>query len=210
MKKISHPKLVVFDLYGTLVKFGVMHHPFRQLLKWARENGRPVRPDDARQLMTINGDIFTLAERLNIPAPREDLIDLQKLIEMELESLSLFGDVVPTLKKIQSLNIPMAICSNLAQPYGAVIEKLLSDFHFMKFLSYVVGFIKPEIEMYKTITNQTGLSATQCLFVGDTFTADYDGPSKFGFHALHLNREASTTGYVIGNLAEIMKIFEEQ
>ena len=43
--KISH---VTFDLFGTLIKFGVQHHPFRQLLKWARENGRQVLPDDAR------------------------------------------------------------------------------------------------------------------------------------------------------------------
>lgn len=39
MRSASIPKLVIFDLYGALVKFGVMHHPFRELLKWAREHG---------------------------------------------------------------------------------------------------------------------------------------------------------------------------
>ena len=47
-------KYVIFDLFGTLVKYGVQHHPFRQLLKWARENGRPVKADDARTIMTTN------------------------------------------------------------------------------------------------------------------------------------------------------------
>jgi FMN phosphatase YigB (HAD superfamily) len=74
MKNTKHPKTVIFDLYGTLVKFGVMHHPFRQLLKWARDNGRKVRADDARQLMTTNGDIFMLADHLGIKAPQEILL----------------------------------------------------------------------------------------------------------------------------------------
>lgn len=36
------PQLIIFDLYGTLVKFGVMHHPFRELLNGPeREAGQP-------------------------------------------------------------------------------------------------------------------------------------------------------------------------
>lgn len=210
MENIECPKLVIFDLYGTLIKFGVMHHPFRQLFKWARENGRPVRPDDARQLMTIDGDIFFLAKQLNISAPNDYLIDLQNLIEEELESLSLFDDVITTLNKLESLNIQVAICSNLAKPYGAVINKLLSSFKLKLFLSYEVGFIKPETGIYQKILDQTGLTANQCLFVGDTFAADYEGPNRYGFQALHLIREALPTDYVIGNLTDIIKMFETQ
>ena len=78
MKNSEFPQIVIFDLYGTLVKFGVMHHPFRQLMKWARENGRNVKEDNARRLMTFNGDILTLADHLGIKAPQEILFQLQR------------------------------------------------------------------------------------------------------------------------------------
>ncbi len=38
LKVDSVQKLVIFDLFGTLVGFGAMHHPFSKLLKWGREN----------------------------------------------------------------------------------------------------------------------------------------------------------------------------
>lgn len=59
----AHTKLVIFDLFGTLVKYGVMHHPFRQVLKWARDNGRCPEPDDARRLMTVDGKLTKLVVR---------------------------------------------------------------------------------------------------------------------------------------------------
>jgi|GEM_PF-2868800 len=55
-------QIVVFDLYGTLIKFGVQHHSFRQLLKWARENGWQVLPDDARTVKTIDGGVDAINE----------------------------------------------------------------------------------------------------------------------------------------------------
>lgn len=84
--KISY---VTFDLFGTLIKFGVQHHPFRQLLKWARENGRPVRPDDARTVMTINGNIESIGYRLGANPPSELVHTLEEQIGDELSSLTL-------------------------------------------------------------------------------------------------------------------------
>lgn len=198
--------LVIFDLYGTLVKFGVMHHPFRELLKWARQHGRQVKEDDARNLMTINANIFQLALYLEIHAPDDLLIKLQQSINEELASLTLFGDVIPTLTKIQSLGIPIAICSNLAQPYGDVINRLLPQFEFLRFLSYEVGFIKPEPEIYQKIILESGFSGESCLFVGDTFIADYDGPVKNGFQARHLVRNQKSCGHQISTLSEILNL----
>ncbi len=198
--------LVIFDLYGTLIKFGIMHHPFRELLKWAREHGRQVKEDDARNLMTTNANIFQLALHLEIQAPDDLLIKLQQSINEELASLTLFGDVIPTLTKIQSLGIPIAICSNLAQPYGDVINRLLSQFEFLRFLSYEVGFIKPEQEIYQKIILESGFSSESCLFVGDTFIADYDGPIKNGFQARHLVRNQKSGGYQISTLSEILEL----
>lgn len=77
-------KLVIFDLFGTLIKYKVMHHPFRTLLKWAKSNGRKVRVDDARYLMTKNLDTSDLARSMGINAPSDLLNQISLEIEQEL------------------------------------------------------------------------------------------------------------------------------
>lgn len=201
--KACKPQLVVFDLYGTLIKFGVMHHPFRELLKWARANDRVPRQDDARQLMTINGDLVELALRLGIKAPDALLTTLQKNIEEELESLTLFEDVIPALDSLQCMGVPIAICSNLAKPYGAALDKLLPQYKLIKLLSYEIGFIKPEPEIYQAIVSTSGVSASNSLFIGDTYIADYEGPVRNGFQARHLVRSQKAGAITIKSLREV-------
>lgn len=113
-----------------------MHHPFRQLLKWARENGRKPKPDDARTLMTVNGDVPALVAALGIDAPDALLKQIQLHIQEELDSLTLYDDVIPTLSALRNYNIPIAICSNLAFPYGAAVDLLLEEHSPIRGLSY--------------------------------------------------------------------------
>jgi hypothetical protein len=90
----SLPKLVIFDLFGTH-SIWRMHHPFRQLPKWARENGRQQpKTIDARKLKTINADIPELSAALDISAPRLLIDQIKKSIQEELSSLLLICIVV--------------------------------------------------------------------------------------------------------------------
>lgn len=186
---ISEPiQLIVFDLYGTLIKFGTTHHPYRKILKWAQVQGRKPLDTDARTLMTKNEDPETIFRSMGIVAPDEMLQTFQKEIHEELDSLTLFDDVIPTLEQLAEAKIDLAICSNLAKPYGEIIDRLLPDFSFARILSYEVGYIKPDDGIYDAILNRTGHPKESILFIGDTFIADYEGPIKYGFHARHLCR----------------------
>lgn len=197
-------QIVIFDLFGTLIKFGVQHHPFRQLLKWARENGRQVLPDDARTVMTINGGVDSISQGLGINPPRELVQKIESQIEDELSSLTLFDDVTPTLNALQSRGIRIGLCSNLAQPYGAVIGKLLAEFDLEQFLSYELGTIKPEAQIYEWILSRFDCEPDQCLFIGDTFEADYTGPIAVGIKALHLTRGGATQPHQISSLVDVL------
>jgi len=185
---IVQPSLVVFDLFGTLIRYGVMHHPFRQLIKWAKDNGRKPSPDDARKLMTIDGDVSELSDALGIHAPDSLIEQIQSHIQEELTSLTLYDDVIPTLSALQSRKIPFAVCSNLARPYGKAIDLLLGEYSFIRSLSYEVGCIKPEPGIYQDVVNQTKIPPEKCFFVGDSFLADYEGPRGFGMIGYHLVR----------------------
>lgn len=201
----ANVELVIFDLFGTLIQYGVMHHPFRQLLKWAKENGRQPKADDARRVMTLNADIPELAAALGICAPDALIEQIKMDIREELNSLTLFADVKPTLTGLAERGIPFAICSNLAAPYGEAVDLFLGDFQFLRCLSYDVGFIKPETDIYQFLIKQANVSPQNCLFIGDTFLADYQGPLEFGMNALHLVRdESSANDFTINSLTEIL------
>lgn len=196
--------LVVFDLYGTLVQFGVMHHPFRKILLWAREQGRKPQADDARRIMTadkVNEDLFA---ELNIFPTKQMLLKLNREIQEELDSLTLFDDVLPTLTTLLGMGVRLAICSNLARPYGAVVDKLLPQIDVIRCLSYEVGAIKPELEIYDWIVRNSHVTPEQTLFIGDTYVADYEGPIKYGFKARHLVRNQPSEGFTIASLGEII------
>ncbi|WP_062065783.1 HAD family hydrolase [Cellvibrio sp. OA-2007] len=202
------PNLVIFDLYGTLIQFGVKHHPFRKVLQWARQQGRSPEPDDARTLMTCPEDPVELFAAMGIFPPAHMIAQLQKEIEQELASLALFDDVIPTLRQLSDWRIPIAICSNLAKPYGAVLEQLLPDVPLLKCLSYDVGYIKPEQEIYQWIVDRAKVDPAHCLFVGDTLLADYEGPTQFGFRARHLIRGTKRSTETIGTLTDILALKE--
>lgn len=200
------PALVVFDLYGTLVRFGVMHHPFRKILLWAREQGRKPQSDDARRIMTANKECEELLTELGIFPPAAMLAQLHREIQEELGSLTLFDDVLPTLSALLNTGTRLAICSNLAKPYGAVIDNLLPPhIDLIRCLSYEVGAIKPEQEIYDWIVRKSGVPAKQTLFVGDTRLADYDGPIKYGFRAQHLVHHQPSGDGTIASLAETLE-----
>jgi HAD superfamily hydrolase (TIGR01549 family) len=202
----TSPALIVFDLYGTLIRFGVLNHPFRKILVWAKEQGRKPQSDDARKIMMADLKCEELLEGLGIFPPADMLAQLHREIQEELESLMLFDDVLPTLDALVNQGIRLAICSNLAKPYGAVIDRLLPQFNFARHLSYEVGAIKPDREIYESITNGTSLASGQILFIGDTLLADYEGPSKFGFQAKHLIRSQASGRNNIASLTEILQM----
>lgn len=204
---MATPKLVIFDLYGTLIRFGVKNHPYRKIMRWAKEHGRAPRAQDARNIMTQACSPAKVFAAIGIEVPTYMLSRLRAEIEEEIQSLTLFDDVIPVLKQLTSSGIPVAICSNLAQPYGSAINILLPDFKFINCLSYEVGYIKPEKEIYEWIIKRSKFTPEQCLFVGDTLIADYEGPKQFGFQARHLIREGNRSNETIRDLTEILELF---
>ena len=199
-------ELIVFDLFGTLIRFGVKKHPYRKILTWAKENGRRPRPDDARQLMTIDMSPVAVFKQLGISPPPELLEQFRTDITEELESLTLFDDVEAILNSLARAGVHLAVCSNLAQPYGAAVDRLLSQFDLIRCLSYQVGCIKPDDEIYAWLVRESGVPKEKVVFVGDNLVADYEGPAAFGFKAFHLVRGVESKGHVIGSLGDFVSM----
>ena len=71
--KAAHiqPSIIIFDVFGTLVKIGERRFPYRNLMKWLKQNGRKPKPDDAKLIMSHNLDFIELAKLLRADIPNQ-------------------------------------------------------------------------------------------------------------------------------------------
>lgn len=81
------PSVIIFDVFGTLVKIEERRSPYRKLMKWLKENGRQPKPDDAKFIMTHNLNLAELAKRLAVNIPDQFLQELEHDLDEELRSI---------------------------------------------------------------------------------------------------------------------------
>lgn len=182
------PSVIIFDVFGTLVKIGERRSPYRKLMKWLKENGRQPKPDDAKFIMSQNLSFTELVKLLGINIPDQLLQELEHDLNDELQSIVLYEDTLSTLEELKELGFRLALCSNLAMPYGKVVSSLLPNIDTYAW-SYEVGAIKPESQIYQYLIDQLECRAKDVLFIGDTPLADYSGPNEFGMSARLIDRK---------------------
>lgn len=192
---------VVFDVYGTLLRIGERRHPFRQLMKVLRSQGRQPQTDDARILMTNDVGITGAAALLNAKLSLAELGRLENDIFRELASVSLYDDSLAALEKIKNAGLKIGLCSNLAAPYAVPAHLLLPRVDAYAW-SFEVGAIKPEVAIYKHISKKLNCSPSSIVMIGDTYEADVIGPSNADLKGYHLQRSACTINGVFSSLLD--------
>jgi len=108
-------------------------------------------------------------------------------LEIELRSITLYEDTLSALEKLRNLGFRLALCLNLAMPYGESVFHMLPIFDVYAW-SYEVGAIKPDVQIYQYLIDELGCQAKDVLFIGDTPLADVTGPTEFGMSAGLINR----------------------
>ena len=154
--------------------------------------GRTPQPDDAAVIMSQAVSFEEFAARCGMTLPNELITTLYSDLEAELQSITLYADTLSTLNQLSQAGFKIALCSNLAAPYGHVVYPLLPRFDAYAW-SYEVGAIKPEPQLYQHLIDQLGCTADEVLFIGDTPLADVEGPSNFGMSARLINRRGGQT-----------------
>jgi HAD superfamily hydrolase (TIGR01549 family) len=90
---------------------------------------------------------------------------------------------------LQRRGIKIALCSNLAEPYAAPIQRLLP----VQLDAYAWSFerkaMKPDRALYEEVCEMLDCAPKQVLMVGDTQLADVDGPRRAGMQAILLDRK---------------------
>ena len=180
--------VVAFDVFGTLVHIGDKRAPYKKLLQWMKDQGRSPQPADAAVIMSQPVSFEEVAAQFGMTLPDDLLAALYSDLAAELQSISLYPDTLSTLNQLSQTGVKIALCSNLAHPYGRAVYPMLPRLDAYVW-SYEVGAIKPDPPIYQHLIDQLGCTAEEVLFIGDTPLADVEGPSNFGMSARLINRK---------------------
>ncbi|MGX1742267.1 HAD-IA family hydrolase [Bosea sp. NPDC055353] len=165
---------IAFDGYGTLVDITDKRRPFRALV--ANE------PSNALLQRAIRYPIGLgeLSQQLSSPVSEERLAELEADLSAELKSVRLRPGMDLLWQAVQRAGLPIAVCSNLAEPYEAPLLEQLPGQPDVSVLSFQTRLMKPQPEIYHLVCNRLGLEPRQVLFAGDSMSADVVGPSAIG------------------------------
>jgi FMN phosphatase YigB (HAD superfamily) len=187
---------VLFDAFGTLLKISKGVHPYRQLLKEGMRQGRRPQPDDLLVLMTQPLGLQQAADFFKIQISPAHLDDLQHALDLELARIEPFEDGLHAVELLQCEGVRVAVCSNLAMPYGDPVKRLYPNLDGYG-LSFEIGAMKPDRSIYHEtcalvgaeLTMFSGLDLT--LMIGDSPKCDRDGPRAAGIRGFLLSRSGN-------------------
>lgn len=185
-------KVIVFDLYNTLVQIRDSKHFFLKLYKLSK-NGFGLKCSEYLTLI-MTKEVSELFEIL--PNEFKDVYVLNKpLLDQELNSVEVYNDVHFVLKDL-SKSYRLVLVSNLASPYKIPVYKLGLDAYFEYMLfSCKFGALKPDKVMFRDVEKVMGVKASEILMVGDSFKADILGARNVGWNTLQLKRLNSKIEY---------------
>lgn len=200
-------KAVVFDAFGTLVEITAKTRPFAELLRCAQGAGSDCGDIDGTVIMSRDINLSDVAMLCNYEIPPDELGFLENQLANELASIRLFPEVCDVLLELRQRNYELAVCSNLASPYGPRVRSLLPFTLDAYTWSYSAGAVKPNPAIYKLVCDTLEYAPEEVLFVGDTYQADYLGPIRFGMNARHLKRgSARDIEHSISDLRALLEI----
>lgn len=177
---LAEIRAICFDAFGTLVEISDKRRPFRALLT-GQGRGQPsgdplIRPLSLRDLARKHG--------ITISAAR--LLDLERDLSFECSSIMLRPGIDRIWAAARQIGLRIGVCSNLAQPYAEPLLAKLPASPDVTILSFEVGFIKPQPDIFQLVCARFGLAASQILFVGDTLEADILGPRAIGMPSMSI------------------------
>lgn len=199
-------KVIVFDLYGTLVFIKEKTNPYKMLLEAA-----PVEKRKELRNTVLSKNFFTTPKQEVESFGLNAFIDQAKFtrdLEVELKSTTLFPESIWSLERLKGLGYLTGLISNLATPYKKTffslgLDKLIDHCVF----SCDVGYIKPDRRIYEIMSRKTGAAFSEMLMVGDSLDCDVVGPKAIGMRAILLDRsDSSQETKKIKSLDEILKI----
>lgn len=180
-------KAVIFDCFGTLMQITNPHKPYKYLYNELKKL-TSLPEDYAHWVMSKSLTLEEMEKELSIVIPLAIKSEFNKKIYLEVQSIRNFQETNLVLKKLTEKKIKTALCSNLALPYGLPAKTHTYPLNYY-FLSYELGWLKPNPNLFQYCQNHLQEEKENIVFVGDNEKDDYLGAKNFGFNAYWLKRD---------------------
>lgn len=119
-------------------------------MKYLKSQGRNYMPDDAISIMSVPFDFEELSKFWGYSLSDEILNELEIDLSFDLQNLVLYEDTLQTIARLTTAGFKIAVCSNLAKPYGDQVLSMLPSLD-AYIWSYEVGAIKPNPKIYEVV-----------------------------------------------------------
>jgi HAD superfamily hydrolase (TIGR01549 family) len=205
-------RAVCFDGFGTLVDIGDRRRPFKTLL------GDGATPDAVTTALTTPTSLRDLARDLSLARDEASLSALEADLDAELASTRLRPAMEVLSEALRHIGLRVGVCSNLAAPYKHALLGCFPRVPDALVLSFQVGLLKPQAEIYQRVCAQLGLEPKHVLFVGDRLEEDVLGPQRAGLFTMHIDEfesalvrgPAQATPSAIAELVERVVLFSRE
>ena len=114
----------------------------------------------------------------------------------------LYPDVKETILKLKAMGKQVGIISNFAPTLASIFEALGLDCRMFTpmVISTLVGLEKPDPAIFTYALAESGLEASEVLFVGDHLTNDVVAPNAVSIDAVRIKRSDRQSGEGISTL----------
>ncbi len=186
-------KAVIFDMYETLVT------QFRSPLYYgahiAEDAGVPVEEflpswratdyDRATGKMTLEDAIEKLLVQHGVYSKEVYTKIVEKRLIIQADCFShMHEEIIPMLVALKGKGVKIGLISNCYSEEAAIIrESKLFPFFDVACLSYEQGITKPNEEIFHSCMNALGVTAVECLYVGDGGSNELETARKLGMQA---------------------------
>jgi len=117
----------------------------------------------------------------------------------------IYDDVIPTVQKLESSGIRLAVISNWDERLVPLLEKLGLKTYFEEVIvSSTVQAHKPDARIFRHALAALSMEPGEVLHVGDSETEDIAGARSVGLRALRIRRSGSSAPHELQALTEIV------
>ena len=167
-------KAVIFDLDGTLLN---TYEDLANAVNYALDqNGLPTHPAEKYKIFAGNGTDMMITRALPEDKRNEEMLDKVRKLYFEYynahsgECTRPYDGIVDMLNELKSRGFKLAVVSNKIDfMTRAVVKEYFGDTMFDFVTGQCDGIIpKPDPSMVYKVMEQFGVTADECIFVGDS------------------------------------------
>lgn len=190
---MAHLKIIIFDVYSTLLCILKKCSPYKEILKVSP------KPAATREYIVTRyfHDSFKLCsslEKIGLVNTKIDLDIFTAKLQTELQSITMYDGVKEVLLRLKQQGYRLGAISNVATPYiSAFYQHNFDNIIDYSIFSCEVGFAKPSPEIYEqlwklAIRDFRQIGFEEMLMIGNNYIQDVSVPRKMGMQALFLDR----------------------